>query len=114
MSHNAEYIVTQIVEKLVGMTIVGAVVGDGGFPAFLCQDEQGRERWVDVQSDAEGNDAGWLHVDELGDTTQQVLVAHMKQERARRVVLNTREMSPPVGGTSDASIATVTNGPEGP
>jgi hypothetical protein len=48
---------------LVGATILGAVVGDAGFPAVLVRMPDGTEWWVDLQSDAEGNGPGYANVE---------------------------------------------------
>ena len=60
MKSPAEYVVKRL-GAVQGWTIVGAVVGDGGFPAILVR-KGGREAWLDIQCDAEGNGPGWVSV----------------------------------------------------
>ena len=51
---------------LVGAVLRDVVIGDAGFPAlFFRNDRTGEEWWVDVQSDAEGNDPGFLMVEAI-------------------------------------------------
>lgn len=65
MSHDAEYNKRQIHDKLVGGMIVQAW-SEGERFGFLVLTKNGGTRDVQVQSDAEGNDSGWLDIgDEL-------------------------------------------------
>jgi hypothetical protein len=48
---------------LAGGRILGATLGDGGFPAALVRMPDGTEWWVDLQADAEGNGPGYANVE---------------------------------------------------
>ena len=48
---------------LTGGTILGAKMGDGGFPAVLVRLPNGTEWWIDLQSDPEGNGPGFANVE---------------------------------------------------
>ena len=48
---------------LAGGKILGATMGDGGFPAVLIRMPNGTEFWVDLQSDPEGNGPGFANVE---------------------------------------------------
>jgi len=48
---------------LTGGRILGATVGDGGFPAVLVRMPNGTEFWIDIQRDPEGNGPGYANVE---------------------------------------------------
>lgn len=48
---------------LAGGKIVGATLGDAGFPAVLVRMPDGSEWWVDLQRDPEGNGPGYANVE---------------------------------------------------
>lgn len=62
MNCKAQYTVGQL-QAVQGALIVGAVVGDAGFPSILVEHVDGRQFWLDVQADAEGNGPGYVHVE---------------------------------------------------
>lgn len=67
MSHDPKYMAKVITEKLIGHRIVGAVLtpdGDGFGLRLEAPDGATLIAWVD--SDAEGNDSGWLSIDAGG------------------------------------------------
>ena len=67
MSHDVAYMAKFVREKLVGAKVVG-VATDSSYdpPSFglIMESEAHGEFIVWVQSDAEGNDSGWLQVDD--------------------------------------------------
>jgi hypothetical protein len=68
MSHDNEFCKKQIVERLLGGTITGALeseddFGDEFFGIRVMKD--GKQLAVWVQSDAEGNGPGWIEVEEI-------------------------------------------------
>jgi hypothetical protein len=48
---------------LTGGRILGATVGDAGFPAVLVRMPNGTEFWIDIQRDPEGNGPGYANVE---------------------------------------------------
>lgn len=65
MSSDATYMTRQILEQLVGKTIVCPILDtDDEFYGFQVVDTAGNRQNVWVSSDAEGNGAGWLSIEE--------------------------------------------------
>ncbi|MFM8279902.1 MAG: hypothetical protein ACKN9R_06115 [Candidatus Limnocylindrus sp.] len=50
-------------KALAGGKILGATMGDGGFPSVLVRMPDGTEWWIDLQSDPEGNGPGFANVE---------------------------------------------------
>jgi hypothetical protein len=48
---------------LAGGKILGATLGDAGFPAVLVRMPDGSEWWIDLQADPEGNGPGYANVE---------------------------------------------------
>lgn len=63
MSTDADYTARQVNELLEGAVILGATVGDAGFPAIQVRAKDGTLYWLDVQADAEGNGPGFLNIE---------------------------------------------------
>ncbi|MGE0193913.1 MAG: hypothetical protein AB7T63_17950 [Planctomycetota bacterium] len=51
------------INALAGGKILGATLGDAGFPAVLVRMPDGTEWWIDLQADPEGNGPAYASVE---------------------------------------------------
>ena len=76
MSHDNDYCSEQIIDNLLGGTIIGTVVsppdeefGDEGFFGLQVM-VMGKRKLMLVQSDAEGNGPGWVHIEDAEEAKE--------------------------------------------
>jgi len=58
----SDYSVQQILNNLIGCTIIDACSNEEGYFGFIVEDKHGRQQTVIINSDAEGNEPGWIDI----------------------------------------------------
>ena len=80
---------------LVGCTLAGVTIertDHGDFPVLIFGDSVGRKFVVSVQSDAEGNDGGFLQIDADNEAAQGVMDKMERDQETARALAGCRHL----------------------